>query len=140
VEPEKCLFAPVESGHPLVKIDGGDPMSPERTVAWLPSLNGPSWYANIPPTATLLEVFPADEMSEPRTLDLAGWFRQWRERADRSAGTVKFERPPESSQKLTAVHPADLAVRAAQVSGAMPGDAGADVKQLPTPADSNGER
>jgi hypothetical protein len=141
VEPEKSLFAPIEPGHPLVKIDGGDPTSPERTVAWLPALNGPSWYANFPPSATFLEVAPADEMFEPRTLDATGWFRLWSERADRSAGVVKFERPPESSRKLTAVHPADLAVRAAQVSGAMPGDAGADVKQLPTPTDAaTGER
>jgi hypothetical protein len=140
VEPEKSLFAPVEPGHPLVKIDGGDPTSPERTVAWLPALTGPSWYANFPPAATFLEVAPADETFEPRTLDAAGWFRLTGERADRSAGAVKFERPPESSRKLAVVHPADLAVRVAQVPGAMAGEAGADVKQLPTPTDAAGER
>ena len=141
VEPERCLFAPVERGHPLVMIDGGDPMSTERTFAWLPALTGPSWYANFPATATFLEVDPADDTFEPRTLDAAGWFRLTGERADRSAGTVKFERPPESSRKLAAVHPADLAVRAVQVPGAMAGEAGADVKQLPTPADAaTGER
>jgi hypothetical protein len=136
VEPERCLFAPVERGHPLVTIDGGDPMSPERTFAWLPALTGPSWYANFPPSATFLEVAPLDEMFEPRTLDAAGWFRQWGEQADRSAGAVKFDRPPESSQKLTEVHPADLAARAVQIPGAMAGDAGADVKLLPTPSDT----
>jgi hypothetical protein len=125
----------------LVTIDGGDPMSPERTFAWLPALTGPSWYVNFPARATFLEVDPADAMFEPRAVDAAGWFRLWGERADRSLGTVKFERPPESSRKLAAVHPADLAVRELAVPGAMAGEAGADVKQLPTPANAaTGER
>jgi tRNA A-37 threonylcarbamoyl transferase component Bud32 len=142
VLPERCLFAPVERNHPLVTIDGGDPTYPDRTFTWAPALPGPpNWYANYLPMATFLEVVPADRMVEPQTLDSAGWFRRFRERADRSTGTVKFERPPETTQKLATIQPADLAVRSVQIPGAMASEAGADVKQLPTPADAApGER
>jgi hypothetical protein len=135
VETDRCLFAPVERGHPLVVIDGGDPAAPDRTFTWVTAFAGPNWYANFPAGATLLEIDPADEAFDPKAVGVAGWFDFTGEWADRSSGAVTFERPPESSRRLAAVHPADLAVRNVEVPGAMAGEAGADVKQLPTPAD-----
>ncbi len=135
VETERCLFAAVERGHPLAAVEGGDPMAPARTFTWAPALTGPSWYANFPDEATYLEVTPADESAEPRSVHAAGWFEFTGEKADRVAGPVAFERPPATARKLAAVRPADLGVKSVDVPGASPGEAGADVKQLPTPTD-----
>jgi serine/threonine protein kinase len=135
VETERCLFAAVERGHPLAVVEGGDPMTPAKTFTWTPALTGPNWYANFPDEATFLEVTPADESAEPRSVHAAGWFEFTGEKSDRVAGPVAFERPPASARKLAAVRPGDLGVKSVDVPGAAPGEAGADVKQLPTPTD-----
>jgi hypothetical protein len=129
VEAERCLFTPVEPGHPLVALDGGDPMTPADTFRFTASRA--NWYANFPAATTFMDLLPANEMLEPKSFDADGWFTFTGEKADQSIGRVVFEAPLPPARKLGAVKPADLGVRMGLPGG---GTAGADVTKVAKPA------
>jgi hypothetical protein len=125
VESEKSLFAPVERGHPLMAIDGGDAAMYGTTFTWGGSGN---WYGNFGVTGTYLEA-TTDVPGDTRKLAADEWFALTGEKAD-ATGRVQFSNAPRAGRPLAPVLAEQLAVR----DGA-PADTGADVKQVARPAD-----
>jgi hypothetical protein len=134
VTAEQCLFAAVPgSPRPLVELDGIDPTDVDRLLTW--EARKPNQYANFDAGAQLAVLRPGDE-SGPKGWDRDTWLGFARERG-RPVGKVTFAAGPDELRDLAAVRPADVAVRAADfpdLPDARPGDAGAEVRDVPKPA------
>lgn len=136
VRADRCMFAPMGPGVPLVTVDGGDTTAPTRSFTW--TTLGTNWYANYNAADTFLEVIPADAMDLTRMFDADEWFGITSEKPAQSLGTVTFAGWPTSGKATVAILPADLRPTSADFPTAVPrpliGDAGVSTASLPRPA------
>jgi hypothetical protein len=143
VEADGCLFAAAPGvGKPLVELTGIDPMDVDRPdnplLTWRAAR--PNRYANFEASAQVVLIHPAEEADATKGWDWNQWLAFARE-IGRPVGRVTFAAGPAGLKELAAVKPADAAVKAVnfpEMDDVKPGDAGAEVRELPRPADANG--
>ncbi|MBX9583225.1 MAG: hypothetical protein K2X87_23205, partial [Gemmataceae bacterium] len=136
VTADGCLFAAVPgAGRPVAEVVGADldKADPNRVLRWDRG-DAPNRYANFDSAAAAAVVRPGD--GPDREWGWTDWIAFARE-VGRPVGRVVFADGPDGPKDLASVAPADLRVRSADfpglMTGAKPGDAGADPEKVARP-------
>jgi hypothetical protein len=136
VSAERCLFAPVGTARPLVRMDVSDPAGPEKFLTW--QADGPNLYANFDRSATVLEVRPAeDDGTTPLVWDGVDWMRFTKE-SGKSMSKARFGNWPDGGRDVAETRAADLRlldVTDPDLTAVKPGAVGADADAIPKPWD-----
>ncbi len=136
VQADECLFAAVPTaGRPIVECDGFDPVA-EKMLEW--QVRTANRYANFDVSAAVAVIRSGMEMSMPKEWDWNQWiaFSGEPPAAGTPVGRVMFEQGPTGLRDLLTITPRDVTVTAVEfpdLIGALPSDAGVDVKLLPVP-------